>query len=332
MKKKRLGKEGPMVAAIGLGCMGMSGDRYGRADEAECKAVLFKALENEMMLDTADLYGWGHNEELIGKALKEWSGEAFIATKFGFVRKPASDKTYTSIIDGRPEYAKQALEASLKRLKLDSVDLYYLHRVDKNVPIEESVGAMSEMVKDGKVRYIGLSEVSPKSIEKAHSVHPISAVQTEYSLWDRDVEAGIIPACQKLGIAFVPYCPLGRGILTGTLKKEILNQEGDRRKEVVPRFEGENFTHNLKLTAKVAAIAAKKGVTPAQLSLAWLLSKGDDIIPIPGTKQLKYLLENIKAAEIKLSEEDIREIESVIPPEEVKGERYIPEIMKSVEK
>jgi len=330
LKKRRLGKNGPEVSAMGLGCMGMSGDRYGLADEAECRATLLMALENGMtMLDTADMYGWGHNETFIGKTLKEWNGEVFLATKFGFVKQPDSDKT---TINGRPDYIKKAAEASLKRLDREVIDLYYLHRIDPNVPVEDSIGAMSELVKEGKVRYLGISEASAKTVQRAYAVHPIAALQTEYSVWVREVEEEILPMTRKLGIGFVAYSPLGRGMLTGKVTEDMLRQEGDRRNVVVPRFSEENFAHNQKLVSKFIALAKSRGVTPPQLALAWVLAKGEDIIPIPGTKKRKYLIEDMQAADITLTEKEIEEIESSIPLEGIRGERYNEEIMKGIDK
>lgn len=329
MKKRRLGSKGAEVSALGLGCMGMSGDRYGRSDEEESKATILAALESGItMLDTADMYGIGHNEELIGKTLKKWDGDVFIATKFGMVRKPGRDEL---AVCGHPDYVKQAAEESLKRLNRSVIDLYYLHRVDPKVPVEETIGAMSELVIRGKVRYIGISEASASTIQKAHSVHELTAVQTEYSLWARHVEKEILPMARKLGIGFVAYSPLGRGFLTGKLNEKLLGQEGDRRRDFFPRFQGENFLHNQKVLAEFQGIAKRKGVTPAQLALAWVLSQGEDIVPIPGTKQRKYLRENIAAVEISLSEKEKREIETVVSPEKIKGERYPERMMRAVE-
>ena len=300
MKKRRLGKGGPEISAIGLGCMGMS-EFYGPADDESSRRLILEALENGVtMLDTADTYGLGHNESLIADALKGWKGDVFIATKFGIVRKPGE---YKRSISGRPEYVRQAAEASLKRLKRDWIDLYYVHRIDVTVPIEETVGAMADLVKEGKVRYIGLSEPSAKTIRKAHAVHPLAAVQSEFSLWTRHVEEEILPTLRELGIGFVAYSPLGRGFLTGTLDKKALDQSDFRN--LVPRLQGENYEQNLALVKRVQGMAAQKGVAPAQLALAWILGKGEDIVPIPGTRRSRYLQENIEAVGIHLDESEI---------------------------
>lgn len=317
MKKRHLGKNGPEVSAIGLGCMGIS-EFYGKADYTEARNTVLSALESGItFLDTADTYGHGHNEELIGNILKEWSGEVFIATKFGIVREPGS---YKRTIDGRPEYVRHAVEASLRRLKRDVIDLYYLHRVDINTPIEETIGAMAELVKQGKVRHIGISEASPATIKRAHGIYPLTAIQSEYSLFTRNVEKNVLPLLRELGIGLVAYSPLSRGLLTGKIQ-ELINQEGDTRK-YLPRMQKENLIHNQKLTDKIIEIAERKMVSAAQISLAWLLAKGEDIIPIPGTKRTKYLLENSRAVEIELSSEEINEIESVVSIYGVRGERY----------
>ena len=317
MKKRALGKNGPKISPIGLGCMGMS-EFYGKSDDAHSKRVILDALENGItMLGTADTFGLGHNEMLIAEALKEWNGNVFIATKYGIVRKPGE---YTRVISGRPEYVRQAAAASLKRLKKEVIDLYYIHRIDATVPIEETIGAMSDLVREGKVRYIGISEPSEDTVRKAHSVHPITAVQTEYSLWTRHVEDKILPTLRELGIGFVSYSPLGRGFLTGKLDIATLEQNDFRR--LMPRVQGENIVHNQRLVETICDIAAKEGITPAQLALSWVLSKGEEIVPIPGTRHLKYLYENIGALEISLDDQVIADLESVFSHQAVKGERY----------
>lgn len=318
MEKRILGKCGLEVSAIGLGCMGMS-EFYGATNNAEGKKTILAALENGVtMLDTADCYGNGHNEELIGSVLKDWQGEVTVATKFGIVRE---DGRYERTINGRPDYVKQAAEASLRRLGRDVIDLYYIHRVDANVPIEETVGAMSELVKQGKVRYIGISEASASTIKKAHAVHPLTALQTEYSLWTRSVEKEILPTVKELGIGFVAYSPLGRGFLTGKLDKTTVAQEGDFRK-ILPRLQGGNYDSNQALVAALEELANEKGVNRAQLALAWVLAKDENIVPIPGTKRINYLMENIKAAQLVLSPQDIKKIELIFSPKAIKGERY----------
>ncbi|MCP4347906.1 MAG: aldo/keto reductase [Desulfobacterales bacterium] len=318
MKKRQLGLNGPDVSTIGLGCMGMS-EFYGKSDDEKSKKLILAALENGVtMLDTADTYGHGYNEQLVATALKEWTGEVFIATKFGICRKKG---VYERAINGRPEYVRQAAEASLKRLEREIIDLYYIHRIDATVPIEETVGAMAELVQQGKVRYIGISEASVSTIRKAHAVHPLTALQTEYSLWTRHVEEETLPVLRELGIGFVAYSPLGRGFLTGKINDVEELDEGDFRKKN-PRFQGNNFAQNQEMVRKIQEIAEQKKITPAQAAIAWMLSKGDDIVPIPGTRQMKYLMENIEAAKIHFDEQEIHEIESAVPLDEVKGERY----------
>jgi len=317
VKKRALGTNGPEVSAIGLGCMAMS-EFYGASDEAAAKSVILAALEHGVtMLDTADTYGFGHNEKLIADVLKEWSGEVFLATKFGIVRKPGE---YERRICGRPEYVRQAAEASLRRLGREVIDLYYIHRIDAEVPIEDTVGAISDLVREGKVRYIGISEPAAETVRRAHAVHAIAAVQTEYSLWTRHVEQRLFPTLRELGIGFVPYSPLGRGFLTGKLDAEVLEPEDFRR--LLPRAQGKNLQHNLKLVERIRPIADKKGITIAQLALAWVLAKGADIIPIPGTRRLTYLEENIAAAEIRLDQGEIEAVETIFSPQAVQGERY----------
>lgn len=325
MEQRRLGSQGLTVSAQGLGCMGMS-DFYGHRDEAESIVTIHRAFElGVTLLDTSDMYGPFTNEELIGKALKGKRQQAVIATKFGIVRsnQPAPGGGWAPItgISGRPEYVQAACDASLKRLGVDHIDLYYQHRVDAEVPIEETVGAMAQLVQAGKVRFIGLSEAAPATIRRAHAVHPITALQTEYSLWSREPEDEILPTLRELGIGFVAYSPLGRGFLTGQLRSPDDFAPDDYRRNS-PRFQGENFAKNLELVARIKAIAERKGITPGQLALAWVLAQGDDIVPIPGTKRRSYLEENIAAGAIRISAEEAAEIQAALPKGAVSGERY----------
>ncbi len=319
MKQVSLGNQGLKVSAMGLGCMGMS-DFYGAFDDAESIGVIHFALEQGLnFLDTADMYGVGRNEELIAKAIKGKRDQFVIATKFGNMRDPQTGAFLG--VNGKPEYVRAACEASLKRLEVDQIDLYYQHRVDPNVPIEETIGAMAELVKDGLVKYLGLSEAAPNTIRRAQAVHPISALQTEYSLWSREPENEILGVCRELGIGFVPYSPLGRGFLTGQIKSvEDFSQDDFRRHS--PRFQGENFNKNLELVAKVQALAEQKKCTPGQLALAWLYAQGNDIVPIPGTKRMAYLEENIGALNVSLSAEDLATLEQIAPKGIALGDRY----------
>jgi aryl-alcohol dehydrogenase-like predicted oxidoreductase len=326
MEKRRLGQGGLEVSAIGLGCMGMS-DFYGGRDEAEAMATIHRAVElGVTLLDTADMYGVGRNEELVGRATRDRRERVVLATKFGNVR--AADGTPLGI-NGRPDYVRSACEASLRRLGVEMIDLYYQHRVDPETPIEDTVGAMAELVREGKVRHLGLSEAAPATIRRAHAVHPIAALQTEYSLWSREPEAEILPTVRELGIGFVAYSPLGRGFLTGQIRSPDDLEEGDWRRQS-PRFQGANFQRNLDLVAGIQAIAARKGCRPSQLALAWVLARGDDIVPIPGTKRRAYLKENAKALEITLTTADLAEIDEVVPPGVAAGERYAEVGMRSV--
>jgi aryl-alcohol dehydrogenase-like predicted oxidoreductase len=330
MLKVKLGSQGATVSRIGLGCMGMS-EFYGPRDDAESAATLLRALDlGVTFLDTADMYGIGDNEELLGQTLKGRWHDVFVATKFGNERRK-DDPTFWQV-NGKPEYVKQACEASLKRLGTDCIDLYYQHRVDFSVPIEDTVGAMAELVKAGKVKYLGLSEASAATIRRAHAVHPITALQTEYSLWSREVEADILPTLRELGIGFVPYSPLGRGFLTGAITKPTDLAATDVRVIRMPRFVGEAFDKNAALVEKVREFAAKKGCTPSQLALAWVLAKGDDLVPIPGTKRRKYLEENAACVSITLTPAEVAEIETAVPPDAVAGTRYAEAGLKTIDR
>jgi aryl-alcohol dehydrogenase-like predicted oxidoreductase len=318
MDTRTLGRQGLTVSEQGLGCMGMS-EFYGAADEGEAIATIHRALELGItFLDTADMYGPFTNEKLVGKAIADRREGVVLATKFGNQRE--EDGSFLGI-NGSPEYVREACEASLRRLGLDHIDLYYQHRVDKTVPIEETVGAMAELVEQGKVRHLGLSEASPETIRRAHAVHPIAALQTEYSLWTRDPEDAVLPTVRELGIGFVAYSPLGRGFLSGRFQSPQDIPEGDFRRNN-PRFQGENFTRNLELVERVREIADEKGATPGQLALAWVLAQGDDIVPIPGTKRVAYLEENAAASDIELSSDDLARIDAAAPAGATAGERY----------
>lgn len=327
MHTRQLGKNGPQVSAIGLGCMGMTDFYTTGGDTREALATLHRAMELGInLLDTADMYGPHTNEELIGKAIAGKRDQVFLASKFGIVRDSANPTARG--VDGRPDYIRAAIDGTLKRLGVDTLDLYYQHRVDPDVAIEETVGAMAELVQAGKVRYLGLSEASAKTLERAHKVHPISALQSEYSLWSRDQEHNdCLATCQRLGIAFVPYSPLGRGFLTGALKSPDDFAADDYRR-FSPRFQGENFNRNLQLVQQVQTLAADKGVSAGQLALAWVLAQGDYLIPIPGTKQRKYLEENVAALDVVLSPEDLSALEAIFPDAAVLGARYPQDVMQ----
>jgi aryl-alcohol dehydrogenase-like predicted oxidoreductase len=326
IQKRRLGKDGPEVSAIGLGCMGMS-EFYGSGDDQESIANIHHALDRGVtFLDTADMYGPFKNEELVGRAIRDRRDEVFLATKFGNVR---GEKGEFLGVRGDPEYVAQACDASLRRLGVDVIDLYYQHRVDVNVPIEETVGAMARLVEAGKVRFLGLSEAAPETIRRGHATHPITAVQTELSLWSRDAEAGVLPTVRELGIGYVAYSPLGRGFLTGQFKSPDDFPEDDFRK-FHPRFTGENFAKNIQLVREVEAMAEEKGCTTAQLALAWVLAQGQDIVPIPGTKHVKYLDQNIGALDVQLTSEDLKRLDEILPPGAAAGERYHARGMETV--
>ncbi|MGD9234943.1 MAG: aldo/keto reductase [Desulfobacterales bacterium] len=326
MNFRTLGKQGPTVSAMGLGCMGMS-EFYGSTNEEQSIRTIHQALDWGInFLDTADMYGTGHNEELVGRAIKDRRDKVVLATKFGNVRGP--DGSFKGV-NGKPSYVKEACDASLKRLGVNVIDLYYQHRVDPDTPIEETVGAMADLVKQGKVRFLGLSEAAPQTIRRAYSVYPISALQTEYSLWTRDVEVEILATCRELGIGFVPYSPLGRGFLTGRIKTIEDLEEGDWRRNS-PRFQGDNLEHNLDILRQLEETASTKQCTLAQLSLAWLLARGEDIVPIVGTKHSEYLEDNLKALKVRLSKEDLVQINHAAPLGAAKGLRYPEASMNAV--
>jgi aryl-alcohol dehydrogenase-like predicted oxidoreductase len=330
MQTRQLGSGALAVSAIGLGCWGMSGC-YGAADEAEAEATLLHALDRGInFFDTADSYGGGHNESLIGRVLKDRRREVVLATKTGFVDKIGPDGAKTASIDGRPQRIRSACDASLKRLQTDYIDLYYLHRRDPDVPIEESVGAMAELASAGKVRYIGLSEVGMATLRRAHSVHPITALQSEYSLWTRDIEAEILPTCAEMNVAFVAFSPLGRGFLAGMPSRDSIGPKDFRARN--PRFLAENWQHNTRLVESITAIAKQHGCTNSQVALAWLLMRGERVVPIPGTKRRKHLVDNIGALEVQLIPSDLASLEDAFPMNAAAGSRYNPDLARWIDR
>jgi len=325
MEKRKLGA-GLTVSAMGLGCMGMS-DFYGDRDEHESIATIHRALDLGIdLLDTADMYGVGRNEELVGRAIRVRRDRVVLATKFGNVR---ADDGRPLGISGKPDYVRKACEASLRRLGVDTIDLYYQHRVDPATPIEETVGEMAKLVREGKVRFLGLSEAAPQTIRRAHAVHPIAALQTEYSLWSREPEDELLATVRELGIGFVPYSPLGRGFLAGQIRS-VDDFDPDDWRRTNPRFTGENFQRNLQLVDEIRRVAHEKGCTPAQLALAWVLAQGDDVVPIPGTKRRKYLEDNVGALDVRLTDEELARIDRVFPKGAAAGERYAPQGMQTL--
>jgi aryl-alcohol dehydrogenase-like predicted oxidoreductase len=327
MEYRRLGQSSLVVSAMGLGCMGMS-EFYGATDDVESTATIHQAIDRGVtLLDTADVYGMGRNEELVGRAIRKRRDQVVIATKFGILRDPANPTARG--VSGKPEYVQKACEASLRRLQIPVIDLYYQHRVDPETPIEETVGAMARLVEQGKVRYLGLSEAAPQTIRRAHATHPITALQSEYSLWERGPEDEILGACRELGIGFVPYSPLGRGFLTGQIKTPGDFAQNDFRRHN-PRFQGENFQKNLDLVKKIEDIAKAKKCAPAQLALAWVLAQGNDLVPIPGTKRRTYLDQNLGSLDVKLSADELKQIDAIAPRGVAAGTRYAAEVMKRV--
>ncbi|MBV9848497.1 MAG: aldo/keto reductase [Armatimonadetes bacterium] len=327
MQTRQLGRSGLRVSALGLGCMGMS-EFYGPGDDAESVVTIHRALDLGVnFLDTADMYGIGDNEVLVGNAIKDRRDQVVLATKFGNVRR--KDDPKFRAISGKPEYVRQACDSSLQRLGVDHIDLYYQHRVDPQTPIEDTVGAMAELIRAGKVRYLGLSEAAPATIRRACAVHPIAALQTEYSLWSRDPEDEILATCRELGVGFVAYSPLGRGFLTGQIKTPADFAEDDFRRHS-PRFQGENFQKNLELVTRIEEIAREKGCRPSQLALAWVLAQGEDIVPIPGTKRRKYLEENVGAVDVHLTSDDLARINEAAPAGAAAGTRYPEAVMRNV--
>jgi aryl-alcohol dehydrogenase-like predicted oxidoreductase len=330
MTTVKLGSQGAVVSRMGLGCMGMS-DFYGERNDAASAATILRALDlGVTFLDTADVYGIGDNEELVGKTIRPRRHEVFLATKFGNVRKKEDPAFWA--LNSSPDYVRAACDASLRRLGVDHIDLYYQHRVDPRTPIEDTVGAMAGLVRDGKVRYLGLSEASPATIRRAHKVHPITALQTEYSLWERHIEEAILPLVRELGIGFVPYSPLGRGLLAGAIARRDDLAAGDARAQRFPRFAPGAIDRNLVLVERVRAIAARRAATPGQLALAWVMAKGIDIVPIPGTKRVKYLEENARAADMHLTPDEVAELEAASPADAVEGDRYAEAAMKAIDR